>query len=452
MSAHRSGIQLTARGTDRDLRHHGIQRGVRGRGRGALGRHRRVEAVPAAGRDVHQTGLDRHQGRGRRAAARRSPRPSATASNRVPRGQRACGPASRVDRAVLRLRRRDAPQPGGDVSGRRTVHPLLRRRRARAGAVRPRHRGGQLPLASCNPRSAGLGGHGWASTFGHGDLSSHRPRRVHAPVGAGPRCDEGRHGPPRRTPREDDRRAIAVTCSHGWATGWPPRSQRHATRSRGRGSFQQALAAEPWGTARAIAGAHRTAHRRGGDRRRHRVRQPADQSVFPVDDRRPRRADRRFRRHRDADARSSCPAVWSSSISASTGCATWVVPPGSFNWSATATARTSRRCGHWIRSRETFRHRSVRSSDAGRRGTSRRRRSTTSRVVTVTGVGGVGKTRLALQVAADVLPHYRDGAWLVELGPCARSRRRGRRGGSSIAPDQRRGKSLEDSLLEMLTQ
>jgi class 3 adenylate cyclase len=39
----------------------------------------------------------------------------------------------------------------------------------------------------------------------------------------------------------------------------------------------------------------------------------------------------------------------------------------------------------------------------------------TSRVVTVTGVGGVGKTRLALQVAADVLPRFRDGAWLIEL-------------------------------------
>ena len=41
----------------------------------------------------------------------------------------------------------------------------------------------------------------------------------------------------------------------------------------------------------------------------------------------------------------------------------------------------------------------------------------TSRVVTVTGVGGVGKTRLALQVAADLLPRYRDGAWLVEFAP-----------------------------------
>ena len=39
----------------------------------------------------------------------------------------------------------------------------------------------------------------------------------------------------------------------------------------------------------------------------------------------------------------------------------------------------------------------------------------TGSVVTLTGVGGVGKTRLALQVAAEVLPHFRDGAWLAEL-------------------------------------
>jgi predicted ATPase len=39
-----------------------------------------------------------------------------------------------------------------------------------------------------------------------------------------------------------------------------------------------------------------------------------------------------------------------------------------------------------------------------------------SRLVTVTGVGGVGKTRLALQVAAEVLPRFPDGAWLCELG------------------------------------
>ena len=38
------------------------------------------------------------------------------------------------------------------------------------------------------------------------------------------------------------------------------------------------------------------------------------------------------------------------------------------------------------------------------------------RVVTLTGVGGVGKTRLALQVAAELLPRFREGAWLCELG------------------------------------
>ena len=38
-----------------------------------------------------------------------------------------------------------------------------------------------------------------------------------------------------------------------------------------------------------------------------------------------------------------------------------------------------------------------------------------SSVVTLTGVGGVGKTRLALQVAADVVPDFRDGAWFAEL-------------------------------------
>jgi len=39
-----------------------------------------------------------------------------------------------------------------------------------------------------------------------------------------------------------------------------------------------------------------------------------------------------------------------------------------------------------------------------------------SRLVTLTGAGGSGKTRLALQVAAELLDGSRDGVWLVELG------------------------------------
>ena len=37
------------------------------------------------------------------------------------------------------------------------------------------------------------------------------------------------------------------------------------------------------------------------------------------------------------------------------------------------------------------------------------------RVVTLIGVGGVGKTRLALQSAAMLAPRFRDGVWLIEL-------------------------------------
>ena len=42
-----------------------------------------------------------------------------------------------------------------------------------------------------------------------------------------------------------------------------------------------------------------------------------------------------------------------------------------------------------------------------------------TRLLTVAGVGGSGKTRLSLQMAVDALDRYRDGVWLVELAPVA---------------------------------
>lgn len=74
-----------------------------------------------------------------------------------------------------------------------------------------------------------------------------------------------------------------------------------------------------------------------------------------------------------------------------------------------------------------------------------------SRVVTITGVGGVGKTRLAIQVAADMLPRYREGAWLVELAAV-----RDPDGVVDVVAEAfhltpRGGQSLEQSLIDQLS-
>ena len=39
------------------------------------------------------------------------------------------------------------------------------------------------------------------------------------------------------------------------------------------------------------------------------------------------------------------------------------------------------------------------------------------RLVTLTGAGGIGKTRLGLEVARRLLPEFADGVWVIELAP-----------------------------------
>src|SRR6266545_1123325 len=71
-------------------------------------------------------------------------------------------------------------------------------------------------------------------------------------------------------------------------------------------------------------------------------------------------------------------------------------------------------------------------------------------VVTLTGVGGVGKTRLALQVAADVVARFADGAWFVDLGPVADADFVAATFSSSLALPERPHGTIEESIVAAL--
>jgi predicted ATPase len=73
-----------------------------------------------------------------------------------------------------------------------------------------------------------------------------------------------------------------------------------------------------------------------------------------------------------------------------------------------------------------------------------------SRVVTLTGVGGVGKTRLALQAAAELLPRFRDGAWLVELAPVVEPEALVEVVARALDVAERQGQSLAASMTDFL--
>jgi predicted ATPase/class 3 adenylate cyclase len=72
------------------------------------------------------------------------------------------------------------------------------------------------------------------------------------------------------------------------------------------------------------------------------------------------------------------------------------------------------------------------------------------RLVSLTGVGGVGKTRLALQVAAEVLPRFRDGAWLCELAAVRDPAEVNAAVAGVFQVTARAGLSLEESLVAFL--
>ena len=74
----------------------------------------------------------------------------------------------------------------------------------------------------------------------------------------------------------------------------------------------------------------------------------------------------------------------------------------------------------------------------------------TAYLVTLTGVGGSGKTRFALQVAAEVVDRYSEGVWWVQLASLSESSLVPQAVASALGIRETRGRSPMDALLDDL--
>jgi predicted ATPase len=75
-----------------------------------------------------------------------------------------------------------------------------------------------------------------------------------------------------------------------------------------------------------------------------------------------------------------------------------------------------------------------------------------ARLVTLTGVGGCGKTRLALELAPTLLPHFQDGVYLVELAGLGDGELVPHAVASALEVDERSHRSVAEVLSDRLRQ
>ncbi|MGZ5385014.1 MAG: adenylate/guanylate cyclase domain-containing protein [Acidimicrobiia bacterium] len=73
-----------------------------------------------------------------------------------------------------------------------------------------------------------------------------------------------------------------------------------------------------------------------------------------------------------------------------------------------------------------------------------------TRLLTLTGVAGSGKTRLALQAAAELVSVFRDGVWLVELGALDDTALIAVEVSAALGVEQLPGRAIQESLIEYL--
>jgi predicted ATPase/DNA-binding CsgD family transcriptional regulator len=76
----------------------------------------------------------------------------------------------------------------------------------------------------------------------------------------------------------------------------------------------------------------------------------------------------------------------------------------------------------------------------------------THRQVTAVGPGGVGKTRLALAVAADAAGDFADGVWFVDLVPITDPGRVGAAVAAAVGVGEQPGRGIDDALLAALAE
>jgi predicted ATPase len=74
----------------------------------------------------------------------------------------------------------------------------------------------------------------------------------------------------------------------------------------------------------------------------------------------------------------------------------------------------------------------------------------TTRLLTLTGAGGSGKTRFALEVARDLIEAYPDGVWLVELAPLSDKELVPKAVAEALGVAERPREPIADTLVEVL--
>ena len=73
-----------------------------------------------------------------------------------------------------------------------------------------------------------------------------------------------------------------------------------------------------------------------------------------------------------------------------------------------------------------------------------------TRLMTLTGAGGSGKTRLALKVARRLVAEYPDGVWLVELAPLSEGALVPKEVAEALGVSERPAQPLTGTLAEVL--